>query len=157
LATALSIVVPAATAHGVEIHQHTYVDRGPLIREVQRVVHVAPPDSDDDGLANADDECPNVSAATDNGCPPPAPSVQVIAYSDAPYSGDSANGFVDPFCESSGDSQVVDSSGTYWGKYQYDRPSWADDGGDPASYGSASEAEQDAVAANATIDRWPNC
>jgi hypothetical protein len=69
----------------------------------------------------------------------------------------SASPYVDPSCESGGDPQVYDPSGTYWGKYQYDQASWVADGGDPSAYGSADEAAQDAVAANATIDRWPNC
>lgn len=69
----------------------------------------------------------------------------------------STSSWVDPACGSGGNPQVYDPSGTYWGKYQYDRPSWEADGGDPAAYGSASEAEQDQVASNAPFDRWPNC
>jgi uncharacterized delta-60 repeat protein len=33
----------------------------------------APPDTDSDGLPDADDDCPTVAAATANGCPPVAP------------------------------------------------------------------------------------
>lgn len=71
--------------------------------------------------------------------------------------GGSANPMVNPSCESGGNVQVVDASGTYWGKYQFDRGTWAASGGDPSTYGSASEVEQDRVAANVTYDAWPNC
>jgi hypothetical protein len=50
---------------------------------------------------------------------------------------------------------VVDPTGTYWGKYQFDRQTYERFGG--TNYGSASEAEQDAVAARVTYDAWPNC
>jgi len=64
---------------------------------------------------------------------------------------------VNPACESSGNPQVVDSTGNYWGKYQFDRQTWVAHGGSPGSYGSAGVAEQDAVAARVTYDAWPNC
>ena len=71
--------------------------------------------------------------------------------------GGSSNPMVNPACESGGNPQVYDPSGTYWGKYQFDRQTWAAHGGDPGSYGSASELEQDRVAANVKYDAWPNC
>jgi hypothetical protein len=71
LTATFAIVLLPATASGVEIHQHEYIDRGPLVREVVRVVDVAPPDSDDDGVANREDECPKVAAP--GGCPPEPP------------------------------------------------------------------------------------
>lgn len=71
--------------------------------------------------------------------------------------GGSSNAMVDPSCESGGNPQVVDPSGTYWGKYQFDRGTWAANGGNPSTYGSASEAEQDQVASRVTYDAWPNC
>ena len=70
--------------------------------------------------------------------------------------GGSSNAYVDPSCEAA-HSQQWSPSGTYWGKYQFDRQTWAAHGGDPGSYGSASEAEQDAVAARVQYDAWPNC
>lgn len=71
--------------------------------------------------------------------------------------GPSTNPYVSPCgCESSTD-QVVSPNGTYWGKYQFDASTWAANGGDPGAYGSASAAEQDAVAANVTYDAWPHC
>lgn len=60
-------------------------------------------------------------------------------------------------CESGGNPQAVSADGTYWGLYQFDRESWAAHGGNPATYGSASAAEQTAVAANVGSDIWPNC
>lgn len=60
-------------------------------------------------------------------------------------------------CESSGNPMALSDTGKYWGLYQYDLTSWISDGGNPDTYGSAPAAEQHAVAANATFDRWPNC
>ena len=77
--------------------------------------------------------------------------------SSAPTSGGSSNSMVNPACESGGNSQVVDPSGTYWGKYQFDRATWIAHGGDPGSYGSASEGVQDQVASRVQYDAWPNC
>lgn len=72
-------------------------------------------------------------------------------------SGGSSNPMVNPNCESGGNSQVVSPDGTYWGKYQFDYSTWVAHGGSPGSYGSASEAEQDQVAARVNYDAWPNC
>jgi len=72
-------------------------------------------------------------------------------------SGGSSNSMVNPNCESSGNSQIWDPSGTYWGKYQFDRQTWVAHGGSPGAYGNASEAEQDRVASRVTYDAWPNC
>lgn len=69
----------------------------------------------------------------------------------------STNRFVDPWgCEAS-HAQQWSPSGRYWGKYQFDRQTWAAHGGKPSEYGSAPEAEQDRVAANVKYDAWPNC
>lgn len=63
-------------------------------------------------------------------------------------------------CESGGDPTAVDPTGTYRGKYQFDRGTWAEVGGsgDPAA---APEAEQDMRAAmlleRAGPGRWPIC
>lgn len=63
-------------------------------------------------------------------------------------------------CESGGNPGAVDASGTYRGKYQFDRQTWASVGGsgDPAA---APEAEQD-VRAQQLLSRsgsnpWPVC
>lgn len=98
----------------------------------------------------------------------PAPAPVVASYPDAApaqtssppvasSSSGSSNSMVNPACESGGNPQVVDPSGTYWGKYQFDQGTWVAHGGSPGSYGSASEAEQDRVAANVQYDAWPNC
>lgn len=71
--------------------------------------------------------------------------------------GSSNPGVADPCgCESS-DVQGWSGNGRYYGKYQYGKSDWAANGGDPAKYGNATEAEQDAVAANTKYDAWPNC
>jgi len=63
-------------------------------------------------------------------------------------------------CESGGDPARVSSTGTYRGKYQFDRETWRSMGGkgDPAK---APEAEQDARAAKLMEQRgpsaWPAC
>jgi peptidoglycan hydrolase-like protein with peptidoglycan-binding domain len=63
-------------------------------------------------------------------------------------------------CESGGDPTAVSSSGQYRGKYQFDRQTWAANGGsgDPAA---ASEAEQDRIAAKLYAAQgatpWPVC
>lgn len=63
-------------------------------------------------------------------------------------------------CESGGDPTAISPDGTYRGKYQFDRSTWASYGpaGDPAR---ASEAEQDRRALKLYKARgtspWPNC
>lgn len=83
---------------------------------------------------------------------PPRPSVPVSRSYDRGATGtgrtDSTNPYVDPWgCEAE-TAQDWSPDGRYWGKYQWDRQTWAAHGGDPDEYGSASEAEQDRVAAN---------
>jgi hypothetical protein len=98
----------------------------------------------------------NVSTAiVDSGAPAQMPSGVETSY--AASNGGSSNAYVDPNCESGGNSQVYDPSGTYWGKYQFDRQTWEAHGGSSSSYGNASEIEQDRVAANVQYDAWPNC
>jgi hypothetical protein len=80
----------------------------------------------------------------------------------APAAGSIAGGRLDAIaaCESGGDPTAVDASGTYRGKYQFDRGTWASVGGsgDPAA---APEAEQDARARALVAQRgtaaWPVC
>jgi len=63
-------------------------------------------------------------------------------------------------CESGGDPSAVSADGTYRGKYQFSRETWAAMGGsgDPAA---APEAEQDrraaALYAQAGAGQWPVC
>jgi hypothetical protein len=74
----------------------------------------------------------------------------------ASSTGGSGNSMVNPYCESSGNPQVVSANGTYWGKYQFDYSTWVASGGSPGSYGNASEGEH-RVASRVTYDAWPNC
>src|SRR3954471_15374188 len=73
-----------------------------------------------------------------NGASAPARSSGYVSSS-----GGSSNPMVNPYCESSGNSQVVSSNGMYYGKYQFDYGTWVAHGGSPGSYGHASEGEQD--------------
>ncbi len=63
-------------------------------------------------------------------------------------------------CESGGDPTVVDASGTYYGKYQFDMGTWASMGGS-GSPADASEEEQDYRAAmlysQSGSSPWPVC
>lgn len=93
-----------------------------------------------------------VTAATD-----PAQMPSGVQTATTVSSGGSSNPMVDPNCESSGNPQIVDPSGAYWGKYQFDQQTWVAHGGSPSSYGNASEVEQDAIAQNVDYDAWPNC
>jgi hypothetical protein len=85
-----------------------------------------------------------------------APAPASVSEAPAPVSTGSSNAYVDPSCESGGDPTVYDPSGTYWGKYQFDQQTWSAYA-ESGSWGSASEAEQDAAAANVPYDAWPNC
>lgn len=69
----------------------------------------------------------------------------------------SSNRFVNPWgCEAS-HAQQWNPSRKYWGKYQFDRSTWAAHGGKPSEYGSAPESTQDTIAAKVQYDAWPNC
>jgi soluble lytic murein transglycosylase-like protein len=63
-------------------------------------------------------------------------------------------------CESGGDPTAVDSSGTYYGKYQFDLGTWASVGGN-GNPAQAPEAEQDYRASllysRAGSSPWPAC
>lgn len=98
----------------------------------------------------------SVSTATTSAVPP-AQMPSGVQTPVASSTGGSSNPYVNPSCESGGNSQVVDPSGTYWGKYQFDRQTWIAHGGSAGSYGNASEVEQDRVAASVNYDAWPNC
>ena len=64
-------------------------------------------------------------------------------------------------CESGGDPTAVSSSGQYRGKYQFDRETWAANGGSGDDPAAAPEAEQDAIAAKLYAAQgttpWPVC
>lgn len=63
-------------------------------------------------------------------------------------------------CESGGNPKAVDSSGTYYGKYQFSMETWAGVGGS-GSPAEASEAEQDrravALYERSGPGQWPVC
>jgi hypothetical protein len=63
-------------------------------------------------------------------------------------------------CESGGDYAAVDSTGTYYGAYQFDQQTWdayAPDGYAGTSPAAAPPEVQDATAASVPYDAWPNC
>lgn len=77
------MVIPAG-ASAVTIHRHTVIQhrvggldagRPAVVADIKtRVVTLKPPDGDQDGVANADDQCPStIGSASYGGCPPPAP------------------------------------------------------------------------------------
>ena len=78
-------------------------------------------------------------------------TVATPTYSNASYSGGTPGGSFGSCVvarESGGNSQVMNSSGHY-GLYQFSASTWAAYGGNPASFGNASVAEQNQVFANA--------
>ena len=79
------------------------------------------------------------------------PSYSAGNYSAGSYSGGTPGGSFGSCVvarESGGSSQVMNSSGHY-GLYQFSASTWAAYGGNPASFGNASVAEQNQVFANA--------
>lgn len=97
----------------------------------------------------------------------PAPAAKYV-YAGSPYQPPARTASLNPggllnkiaSCESGGNPRAVSDGGTYRGKYQFDRRTWAEVGGsgDPAA---APEAEQDKRAAmllaKAGPGRWPVC
>jgi hypothetical protein len=168
---AILAVAPTALAVPITVHEKVpVIDRivtvsGKVaeIREtkiVEKVVHVPPADSDDDGYADSEDPCP--SEAGPDGC---APEPVIVESSDPaapemPTYTDPAVSSAAPSvvqCESGGD-YAADTGNGYYGGYQFDSSTW-DAYGDPA-YGEANEAPpavQDAAAASVPYDAWPNC
>jgi hypothetical protein len=182
--TASAILILPATALAIPIHVHEKVpvEREVVLHDVIRgdplvaqadvqvvgtkvnVIHVAPADDDDDGVATVDDPCPQ-TAGSDGGCPPPEP-VYVRSSGTGGYSGDGTTSSpVDGYagaggatvqCESGGDYYAVDPSGTYWGGWQFDQQTW-DAYAPSGEWGSATPAQQDAAAAAVPYDAWPHC
>ena len=84
-------------------------------------------------------------------------TVATPTYSNASYSGGTPGGSFGSCVvarESGGNSQVMNSSGHY-GLYQFSASTWAAYGGNPASFGNASVAEQNQVFANALAGGRP--
>ena len=92
------------------------------------------------------------AAATSTYAPAQATAVAAApSYSNASYSGGTPGGSFGSCVvarESGGNSQVMNASGHY-GLYQFGASTWAAYGGNPASFGNASVAEQNQVFANA--------
>lgn len=80
---------------------------------------------------------------------PPAPS-----WSSGGSSG-SGNSMVDPNCESGGNPATNTGNG-YYGKYQFDLPTWRAFGGTGLP-SNAPEWVQDQIASRVNYDAWPNC
>ena len=85
----------------------------------------------------------------------------------ASYRGIQGLRWANPFCESAGNIHAISYSGTYRGKWQFDRSTWntyAPKGwrwnGIPGSHGDpawAPERIQDLAAERVPYDAWPNC
>lgn len=154
-----ALAAPSA-ASGVEITRHEQF-RNPRTHALERFaysVDVAPRDSDDDGFANRDDDCPHDGYTGNGGCTP-EPEVSSAA---SPVLADGSCGGTTPYaggggcwaipyyivaCESGGDYGAYNSSGA-GGAYQMM-------GMDP----STDPATQDAAAAEmwaggAGADNW---
>jgi hypothetical protein len=183
VATAGALILYPAVASAIPVHVHEkvrvqrevveqeLVKGDPLVTEdtvfvtrvEEDVIHVPPVDEDDDGIADAEDDCIGY-------CPPPEPTYVESDYAAEPsyeaapeptYAAPAAGGGYASSstvqCESGGDYSI-DTGNGYYGAYQFDSSTW-DAYGDPA-YGEASEAPpaaQDAAAAAVPYDAWPNC
>jgi LysM repeat protein len=91
------------------------------------------------------------SYAPEQAAPAQAAPVQQAAPAASSYSGGAAAGSFGQCViarESGGNAQVMNSSGHY-GLYQFSASTWAAYGGNPASFGNASAAQQNQVFANA--------
>lgn len=107
-AAVATLLLLAPSAGAITIHRHVIVHdpvggltAGPPVqvpREVVRVVHVAPPDGDEDGVADADDSCPETFGTQDDGCPPPEP----VLSTEYAVPSTTATGYVPPATTSAG-------------------------------------------------------
>lgn len=165
----ISLSIPA-TAIAVPVHHHIYAVKqmpdGPTVKVLTDVItyDVAPADSDQDGIANQEDNCPN-TAGPNNGCPPPPPLpepvVQEVAQEvaapttpaptvPAPTGG---SGCVGMSAESGADGYSAMSPTGYIGCYQISPDHFAP-GGSCAGYGT-DPAGQDACANTICITEGP--
>lgn len=163
LALALAAAIPGV-AQAVTLHKTVLLPHGVTRADPDREVvveTVAPPDSDDDGCADADDayDGPGCEAPPPPPAPAPYPASEpaAVVQTTAPTGGAPLSSIA--ACESGGNYSAVDPSGTYWGAYQFDASTWASVSDAP--YGSASPAEQDAAAAElyarSGSSPWPVC
>lgn len=121
------------------------------------VTTVAPPDSDQDGWADSEDNCPHEPYSQNGGCKPEPVAVPIEsvapapAYTEASYT----SGYSIPseivMCESGGNWGAVNPSSGAGGAYQILPSTWAAYGGSGAPQ-DASPAEQSAIAAQIYAD-----
>lgn len=168
ITAAIAIIAYPSTAGAIDVHRHVLVERvADFSRPAVVVYTVAPPDRDDDGVANdGTDHCPKATAPDDpNGCPPPEPEPAAepsVTTTDAPAPVPAPASSADTAttqCESGGD-YTTDTGNGYYGAYQFDQSTW--DAYAPAGYAgtnpaTAPPAVQDAAAAAVPYDAWPNC
>lgn len=124
---AMAIFSPPASA--VEITKHDHY-RDPMTHMIETAVYtvdVAPPDSDDDGYANADDGCPHDGYTGNGGCTPPPPPEPAPVES-VPTSSYSGGSYAIPSyiveCESGGDYTAVNPDSGAGGAYQFLPSTW---------------------------------
>jgi hypothetical protein len=154
----VSIFSFPSTAGAITLTSHVVKPHGiteKADRHVVLVRTVAPADSDDDGVADSADKCPN-TAGPDNGCPvseptPTAASTPYVAPAPTTSSVASSTAGMPPEsiaqCESGGSYTAVNPSSGAYGKWQI-LPSTS------AAYGCdmSSPAGQDACAASIYAD-----
>lgn len=170
----LALAVPAS-AGAVPIHKHVttydvaYVpgasgqrDRVRIPREKVVVVNVAPADSDQDGVANADDDCPGTAGSSDySGCPPPPPPPAPTTSSTTTYAAtppttsySSGGGCVGMEAESGSTGYATDTGNGYIGCYQIAESNYGATG--PCAGLGTDPAGQDACAANICATQGPS-
>lgn len=90
------------------------------------------------------------SARTETSSPEASSTSVAPTHASAAHSGRSASGSVADCIRASENGGSYGRSGnpSHFGAYQFDRQTWAANGGNPADWGSATPAEQDQVFAN---------
>lgn len=151
-AALLAALFVAASANAMQIHKQVRLPDGELAKVA---VDVPPPDSDQDGVANANDNCPHVAgSASYSGCVPPPPTPTLSSSSatatasatssaggcggTTPYEGGGSCWAIPYYiveCESGGSYTASNPSGAT-GAYQL----MIGGGGDPASQDAAAAA-----------------
>jgi len=145
-----------------EVVEHELVRGDPIVttavveakKTVVDVVHVAPRDRDDDGIADREDDCVGVCAPLE---PVYVEETTTETYATGSSSSTGTSWDAVAACESSGDWSANTGNG-YFGGLQFDSATW-DAYGDPA-YGEASDAPASAQIAAAEAmpyDGWPSC
>lgn len=179
----MSMIVLPSTATAVTHTKHiTSVDWAgghPVVTHQVKVWTTAPLDSDQDGIANADDPCPQ-EPYSESGCPPappptsaptrnapvlpatPATSSDTQAY--VPSSSASGGAFAAIRACESGGNYATDTGNGFYGAYQFTQSTW--DSVAPSGYAgtnpaSAPPSVQDQAAATLYAQSgsspWPVC